>query len=150
MVSEHEFIRNRLAIVEEFLQNGPPEILAKQHRYDYIKNAIEANRYELEAKLLRHILKTTSDGKVVYTLSQWLKTFQTLFDTHYQKNRNLFYEYERWQTYDQKFGPKPPIPPSLRHTDQYGYKWVIDGEFLELLKRIQKGLEIWLNVTSAL
>lgn len=150
MISELEFIQHRLKLVEEYIQNGPPELLAKQRQYDYAKNAIEKNRYELEARLLHHILTVTTEGQVLYALAQWSTKFRAMFEQHYAKNRDLFYEYDHWlqlSDRERNFTPKPPVPPSLCYFDQYNAQWVINGEFLEMLVRLRQNLNTWLSTS---
>lgn len=150
MTSELEFIHHRLKIVEEYLQDGPPELLAKQRQYDHVKNAIEKNRYELEARLLHHILTVATEGQVLYALTQWSTKFRAMFEQHYAKNRELFYEYELWHQLsnrERNFVPKPPPPPSLRYFDQHHEEWVIDEEFLKILTHLRQSLSIWLSTS---
>ncbi len=91
MISEHEFIQERLATVQEQLRKGSPDILRKRDA----EIAIEKNCYDSEMRLLQHISRTVPEGKIAIALRQWKTKFHTMTEEYYRRHKDKIDYYEK-------------------------------------------------------
>lgn len=151
MVSDLEFLRQRLALVERWLANpGQPSAPIRSGR---VRSPAESSSrpdltHKREARLLRKLLAQSKEGQILAMLSAWRRQLGSFLREH--RNR---YEAEQdawdhwWELPRDKRAevPQPPQPPSARYVDRDGAPWIIDDRFLALLDDLIDRLRKWLD-----
>jgi hypothetical protein len=151
MHSEHAFLRQRLALVEQELANPDREFVyvgKGRARYRIEPSSQRDVRHEREARLLRKLLARTRDGQVLTTLRAWRRQLGEFLMGHRQRYREMQEAYDAWwrlPSYEREAVPQPPRPPSPRYIDQDGAPWIIDDRFLALLDDLSERLQKWLD-----
>lgn len=155
MPSEHEFLRQRHAVVERQIQQGPSEMVFDgagrgRRRTADETGTREESVYKREARLLRHVLAVTHDGQVLTALAQWRTRFGALLAEHRHRHRAMQDQHDAWWAlppYQRARIPQPPRPPLAYYHDQNGQKWILDDRFLPLLDDLHERLTKWMNET---
>jgi len=152
MNSEHEFLRQRLELVKEYLANPDGDYIyagdgrvsrrtRPEHRRD--------TRSHREARLLQKLLAQTREGQVLVALISWRGQFGQFLREHRQSYRDMQQIYDEWwklPPYRRETIPQPPQPPPARFIDKNGAPWIIDDRFLALLDDLIERLQRWLKV----
>jgi len=87
MLSEHEFIRQRIEIVEQALRDGPSEYVGGWRRAEFDTGVREERLYKLEASLLHHILISTHDDQILRALADWRRMFRKIFTDYHNMHQ---------------------------------------------------------------
>ena len=85
MPSEHAFLRQRLALVEQWLANPDREFIyvgKGRARYRTRPPSKRDVRHEREARLLRKLLARTREGQVLTTLKAWRRQLGEFLTEH--------------------------------------------------------------------
>ncbi len=151
MSSEHAFLRQRLALVEQWLANPNREFVYAgrgRARYRTTPSSKRDVRREREARVLRKLLARTREGQVLSTLKAWRRQLGEFLTEHRQRYREMQETYNAWwrlPPYQRERVPQPPRPPSARYIDQDGAPWIVDDRFLALLDDLIERLQKWFN-----
>jgi hypothetical protein len=112
--SDHAFLRQRQALVEDWLTN--PE----------------------------HKFSPASKGQVLMTLMAWRRQLGAFFREHRRQNKGRRDAYLAWRRLpweERQRVPEPPKPPPARYVDSDGAPWIIDERFLALIDDLIERLE---------
>jgi hypothetical protein len=152
MPSEHAFLRQRLALVEHWLEK--PD----QDSFSYVKGRLRRQtrtsrrwttvRYRREARLLQKLLAQTREGQAVPALQAWRGQLAEFLIDHQHRYEKMQRAYDSWwqmPLYRRQSTPQPPKPPSARYIDGEGAPWIIDDRFLALFDDLAKRLQKWLD-----
>ncbi|MBC8492935.1 MAG: hypothetical protein H8D43_04040, partial [Chloroflexi bacterium] len=114
MHSEHAFLRQRLALVEQELANPDREFVyvgKGRARYRREPSSKRDVRHEREARLLRKLLAQTRDGQVLTTLTAWRRQLGEFLTEHRRRYREMQEAYDAWwrlPSYERETVPQPP------------------------------------------
>jgi hypothetical protein len=150
MSSERAFLRQRLALVEQWLANPDREFVYAGKGRARLRTSPPTRRdiaHEREARLLRKLLAQTQEDQVLTTLRSWRRRLGEFLVEHRQRYWQMQEAYDAWWHLppDQREDvPRPPRPPSARYIDQTGAPWIIDDQFLALLDDLIERLLKWL------
>jgi hypothetical protein len=151
MASEHAFLRQRLALVEQWLAD-PPREFVPAGRCRVRRRTRPSRRQDLtyrrEARLLRKLLERTRDGQVLNTLKAWRSQLGEFLREHRRQYKGMQDIYDAWWQLprDERWNvPKPPRPPPARYIDYDGAPWIIDDRLLALLDDLVLRLQKWLD-----
>ena len=151
MPSEHAFLRQRLALVKQWLADPDKKYIyvgKGRGRYRTRPSSKRDVRREREARLLRKLLARTREGQVLTTLRAWRCQLGEFLMEHRQRYREMQEAYDAWwrlPPYQRESVPQPPRPPSARYIDQDGAPWIVDDRFLALLDDLIERLQKWLD-----
>lgn len=150
MASEHAFLRQRLALVEQWLADPAREFVpASRGR---VRRRTKPPRqqnltYKREARLLRKLLERTRDGQVLKALEAWRSQLGGFLAEHRQRYKGMQDTHDAWWRLprDERWDvPMPPKPPPARYIDYDGTSWIIDDRLLALLDDLVDRLQKWL------
>jgi hypothetical protein len=150
-VSEHEFLRQRLVLVEQWLADPAREFVpaGKGRVRRRTKSPRRQNlAYKREARLLRKLLERTGDGQVLNTLKAWRSQLGGFLWEHRRQYKWMQDTYDAWWRLprDERWNvPKPPRPPPARYIDYDGAPWIVDDRLLALLDDLADRLQKWLD-----
>jgi hypothetical protein len=148
MPSERAFLRQRLAIVEHWLERPGEFVRAgkgRVRRRTRLSSERDITR-EREARLLRKLLARAREGQALAMLTAWRRQLGQFLLEHRQRYRKMQEVYDAWwrlPPHQREDIPKPPRPPSARYVDQDGAPWIIDDRFLALLDDLIDRLQKW-------
>jgi hypothetical protein len=151
MASEHDFLRQRLAMVERWLANPEREFIPAEKgrvRHRTRPASRQDLTYKREARLLRKLLARTREGQVLTSLIAWRCQLGEFLREHRQQHKEMQDAYDDWWQLprDERGNVfKPPRPPSARYVDADGAPWIIDDLFLALLDDLVERLQKWLG-----
>ena len=151
MSSERAFLRQRLALVEQWLANPDREFIYAGKGRVRRRTQSSSQRditHEREARLLRKLLVRTREGQVLTTLKAWRRQLGEFLTEHRQRYREMQEAHDAWwrlPPYRRESVPRPPRPPSARYVDRDGAPWIIDDRFLALLDDLIERLQKWLD-----
>ncbi|MBC8447738.1 MAG: hypothetical protein H8D78_08315 [Chloroflexi bacterium] len=151
MLSEHAFLRQRLALVEHGLASPDKEFVyvgKGRARYRTEPSSKRDVTREREARLLRKLLTRTREGQVLTTLKAWRRQLGEFLTEHRQRYKEMQEAYDAWwrlPPYQRERVPQPPRPPSPRHIDRDGVPWIVDDRFLVLLDDLIERLQKWIE-----
>jgi len=130
-VSEREFLKRRLELVEEQLGGRDPIYMTDEDGNIHLIEEIERGPdvpLQRERRILYKLLTEVPEGRVLATLTSWRKRLAAQLAEHHMAQRH-----ER-DTYNTR----------LFIRDRKGYPWVIDDRFLALLGDLAERLTRWL------
>lgn len=150
MASDIEFLRQRLALVEE--QIAQPNAFQYQGQdrgrprrtYHTRQNVT----YRREARLLRKLLTRSHPGGVLRTLIAWRRQLGQFAADHRDDHKEAVQAHDEWLKLPRDVRvrlPEPPMPRSPRYFDAEGTPWIVDDSFLALLDDLAERLQKWLN-----
>ena len=151
MPSDREFIRQRLRLVQQKLDNeggdyvyeGRGRVRRRTRPSD--RRDTQARR---EARLLRKLLSRTREGQVLKALQDWRHYLGGFLTEHRQRYKEVKKAYDDWwelPPYQRQRVPQPEKPPPPRLIDQNGAPWIIDERLLALLDDLAGRLAKWLS-----
>ncbi len=146
---EHEYLRQRLALVEEWLENPDRAFEYAGHGRVRRRGAPAERRdvdHEREARLLRKLQRRASEGCVLSTLTVWREQLGKFLWDHRQCHKEMQDVYDAWRElplYQRENTPQPPQPPPARYVDKEGESWIVDDRFLALLDALAGRMRIW-------
>lgn len=147
--SEHDYLRQRLALVEEWLEKPDRAFEYAGHGRVRRRTAPVVSRdvdHEREARLLRKLRRRAREGRVLSTLIAWRKQLGKFLWDHRLRHKEMQDAYDAWWAlprYQREDVPQPPQPPAARYVDKEGEPWIIDDRFLALLDDLAERLWIW-------
>jgi len=150
MSSDIEFLRQRLALVEQAISHPSPYQSQGQDRgrprrtYHTRQNTT----YQREARLLQKLLTRARPGTVLQLLTAWRQTLGQFAVDHRSKHKEAIRAYDEWTQlphHDQARLPEPPRPPAPRYIDHDGAPWIVDDRLLVLLDDLIERLHKWLD-----
>jgi len=152
--SDHEFVRQRLRLVQEKLANeGGDYVYAGDSRV--CRRTQPATRRDTqtrrEARLLRKLLSQTGEGQVLTALQTWRRHLGNALTEHRQRYREMQKAYDDWWAlppYRRQKVAQPDKPPSPRMIDQKGAPWIVDERLLTLFDDLTERLQKWLAIDS--
>jgi hypothetical protein len=149
--SEHEFLHQRLAIVERLLAD-PDGTFVSAGRGRVHRRTKPSSRqdltYKREVRLLRKLLARTREDQVLTTLKAWRGQLGEFLKEHRQRYKEMQDIYDAWWRLprdERRTMRRPPRPPSARYIDHEGAPWIIDDLFLALLDDLLERLQRWLD-----
>ena len=119
--SEHEFLRQRLELVEENLANPDGDYIYAGDGRVSRRTRPESRRdtkAHQEARLLQKLLAQAREGQVLAALKNWRGQFGEFLREHRQGYEEMQQAYDEWwklPPYRQETIPKPPKPPPQIH-----------------------------------
>ena len=149
MNSEHDYLRQRLALVEEWLANPERafeyagEGRVRRRTTPVAKKDID---HEREARLLRKLQRQVREGRVLATVTAWREQLGQFLVEHRRRFKEMQDAYDAWwelPRYRHAELPQPPEPPAARYVDKDGAIWIIDDRFLALLDSLAGRLWMW-------
>jgi hypothetical protein len=151
--SDHAFLCQRLALVEDWLTN--PDHKFSPARKGRVRRRTgsggrEDLAYQREARLLRKLLRRTKEDQVLMTLAAWrrqLEAFLREYRRQHKGRRDAYRAWRRLPWEERQRVPKPPKPPPARYVDSDGASWIIDERFLTLIDDLIERLEKWVAET---
>jgi hypothetical protein len=150
--SEHAFLRQRLALVENRLANPDRGNLVPAGKGRVRRRTRPVSRqdltYKREARLLRKLLARTREGTALRTLRTWRSDLVEFLWKHRQRYKEMQDDYDAWWRLpwdERRSVPQPPRPPAARYIDVDGAPWIIDDRFLALLDDLIERLQKWLG-----
>jgi hypothetical protein len=152
MASDHEFVRQRLNIVERY-ENAPDAEYeyvgrGRGRRLNKYEQPAQIPLYEYEARLLKKLLMQTHEGQVNDALSSWrrqLKKFLAAHEAQHQVLRNSWMMWLALPPDMQDSTPQPPPVPPAIFVDQQGVEWHVNASLLTLLDDLIARLHQWLE-----
>ncbi|MCP4373703.1 MAG: hypothetical protein GY797_37225 [Deltaproteobacteria bacterium] len=150
MPSDHEFVRQRLRLVQQKLNNEGGDYVyegggkVRQRTQPSNRRDTQARR---EARLLRKFLSQTREGQVLKALQNWRRYLGDFLTEHRQRYREVQKAYDDWwelPPYQRQRVTQPEKPPPPRVIDQNGAPWIVDERLLALFDDLVERLTKWL------
>jgi hypothetical protein len=118
MPPEREFLRQRLALVEQQLANPNQEFIRDDEgRLRYRTRPVSRRDITRgrEARLLRKLLARIREGQVLKALQDWRRQLGTFLTKPRRRHAKAQEAYDAWcqlAPHQRRHVPKPPRPPS--------------------------------------
>ena len=149
--SEREFLKQRLALVEDALDSPAGEYVyvgkGKARWRTEPSDRQDLNQVR-EAHLLRKLWATVKEGQVLLALRSWRRQLGSFLTDHRRRYQEMQEVYDAWwqlPPYQRESVPEPPRPPPPRYIDRDDAPWIVDDRFLALLDDLIERLQKWLR-----
>ena len=150
MSSDIEFLRQRLALVEQQIAHPSPYQSQGQDkgRLRYAYHTRQNTTYQREARLLRKLLARARPGHVLQLLTLWRQQLGQFTVDYRREHKETIRAYDEWSQLPhhlQVREPEPSRPPAPRYIDHDGAPWIVDDRLLALLDDLIERLHKWLT-----
>lgn len=150
MPSDQEFLRQRLALLQEQLAQPAQEFTyAGEERVQRRQQPASRRdtRAHREARLLRKLLVQAREGQVLAALKGWRRQLGQFLLEHRRRYQEMQDAYDAWwqlPVRQRDKTPQPPQPPPARFIDRSGAPWIVDDRFLAVLDDLVERLQKWM------
>jgi hypothetical protein len=148
MSSDIEFLRQRLALVEQNLAS--PDLNHAQMGQPIPRSDLDHRRlaYQRQARLLQKLLVRARPGNVLPVLIAWRRDFGQFAKEHRTKYKDVIRAHDEWfelPLHARNHIALPPRPPAPRFVDHDGAPWIVDDAFLVVVDGLIEQLRKWLG-----